>query len=125
MITEDPQLAMGQVVYAKYCGHCHGINGEGQEPVSAEKTLALGYHVVPAHDSSGHTWQHPDALLVQVIEEGVQNPLHLYIMASYADVLSSEEIVAVIAYMKLWWTDEQRAHQQALTDAWEAARSGE
>lgn len=122
-IIDDPFLASGQVVYAKYCAHCHGANGEGQSPDSAQRTADLGYKLVPAHDASGHTWQHPDDLLRQVIREGVQNPLNLYWMAPYEEVLSAEEIEAVIAYMKLWWTDEQRGAQRAVTERWERSRS--
>lgn len=124
-VFDDPVLQQGERIYQRYCAHCHGYEGEGQIVDSVEHTLALGYHLVPPHDATGHTWQHPDALLVRVIREGVENPLHLYPMVGYEGRLTDEEIASIVAYMKLWWTDEQRAYQEQLNANWEAARAGE
>src|SRR5690606_28070715 len=107
----DPVLAQGEELYTLICAHCHGYEGEGQLESTIENTLALGMHTVPALNSSGHIWQHPDQLLIRVVQEGIQNPLDQFPMASFSPGLSEEEIRAILAYIKLWWTDEQRQHQ--------------
>lgn len=106
----------GEKNYNVYCAHCHGYDGEGQLADTLERTRALGYHTVPPHDSTGHTWMHTDELLLQVIREGIQNPLDLYVMAGYSSVLSDQEIMEIIDYIKGWWTEEQREYQRQITE---------
>lgn len=118
LIASDPALNLGQQVYNLRCAHCHGYNGEGQLANTIENTMTLGMLTIPPHDSTGHTWQHPDQLLIRTIREGISNPLDQFPMEPYASVMTDEEIRAVIAYMRLWWTDEQRAHQQRVTEHW-------
>jgi hypothetical protein len=75
--TIDPsnqQLAEAQRNYNVFCAHCHGYGGEGQPFESIENTESLGYHTVPLHNASGHTWQHPRQLLFETIKYGIQNP---------------------------------------------------
>ena len=118
LVASDAYIQLGQQEYDLRCAHCHGDHGEGQLAVTIENTRNLGMNLVPAHDSTGHTWQHPDQLLLRVIKEGISNPLDQFIMESYASVMTDQEVRATIAYIKLWWTDEQRAYQQQLTDNW-------
>ena len=117
-IAANPMLGIGKEAYNLRCGHCHGFNGEGQLIQTVENTLSLGMSLVPAHDSTGHTWQHPDQLLLRVIKEGISNPLDQFPMEPYAEVMTDDQINAVISYIKLWWTDEQRQHQRELTENW-------
>lgn len=114
----DPVLSQGQSLYNRWCAHCHGYNGEGQLASTVENTLNLGMKTVPAHDSTGHTWQHPDNLLVQVIKKGIQNPLNHYQMPAFEGTLTDTEINSLLSYMRQWWTDEQRQHQAAVTQRW-------
>lgn len=114
----DPVLAAGQNSYNLICAHCHGYNGEGQLASTIETSRQLGMDIVPPQNSSGHTWEHPDQLLVRVIKEGIQNPLAQYPMPAFGDSLIDDDIHAILAYIKLWWTDEQRAHQARLTENW-------
>jgi mono/diheme cytochrome c family protein len=114
-IAANPVLQVGKTEYDLRCAHCHGYSGEGQLPHTVENTLRLGMIPVPAHDSSGHTYLHGDDLLIKIIEEGVPNPLSQFPMPAFKDVLTDEQIIAVIEYMKLWWTEEQRAHQREVT----------
>ncbi len=116
----DPVLRAGQAAYRLRCAHCHGQNGEGQLASTVPNTLNLGMHTVPAHDSSGHTWQHPDQLLIRVIREGIQNPLDQYMMPAFGSDLSDAEIAGLLAYIKLWWSDEQRETQAQRTQNWAA-----
>jgi cytochrome c553 len=117
-LASNPIVKQGQTAYNLRCAHCHGYDGEGQLPQTIENTLSLGMMTIPPHDSSGHTWQHPDQLLLRTIREGISNPLDQFPMESYAEVMSDDEIMAVIAYIKLWWTESQRAHQAGLTKHW-------
>ncbi|MEO0560472.1 MAG: cytochrome c [Chloroflexota bacterium] len=108
----------GEINYNSYCAHCHGYNGEGQHPNTVDNTLSLGMETVPAHDATGHTWEHPDELLVQVILEGIDNPLNQYPMSGWGYVLDEQDALDIIDYMRQWWTAEQMAHQAAITERW-------
>lgn len=108
----------GEINYKTYCAHCHGYNGEGQHSDTVENTLSLGMKTVPAHDSTGHTWEHPDDLLVQVILEGIDNPLNQYPMNGWGNVLDEQDALDIVDYMRQWWTDEQIAHQANITERW-------
>lgn len=121
----DPILHTAQANYNIYCAHCHGYAGEGHNPSSEKIAKDLGYAIVPAHDASGHTWEHPDQLLFEVIKYGIENPLNLYPMAEYGSRMSDDEIMGVIDYMKRWWTADQRAHQARLTEAWAEREAGQ
>jgi mono/diheme cytochrome c family protein len=112
----DTYLAAGQRNYNTYCAHCHGYAGEGQHPATIDQTQRYGYNLVPAHDDTGHTWQHPDQLLFEVTKYGIRSPLNLYRMTPFDEQLSDDEIFGVIDYMKTFWTEQQRDYQQQLTD---------
>lgn len=115
MIASDPNLQVGEQVYNLRCAHCHGDSGEGQLASTVPNTVQLGLHTVPPHDATGHTWQHPSQRLREVILNGIQNPLDLYPMPPFEGVVTDEEIDHLIAYLALWWTDEQRTWQQRVT----------
>jgi mono/diheme cytochrome c family protein len=118
VFVDNPALKEGEANYNLYCAHCHGYDGEGQIGNRAEPTLRLGMKVVPPHDSTGHTWQHPDQLLLLSIQDGIQSPLDHFPMPAFKDVLTEAQIMGMIEYMRLWWTDEQRAHQAQVTRQW-------
>lgn len=116
--TVDPaneELYLAQQNYTKLCAHCHGWAGDGQPQVTIENAEQRGYHTVPRHDSQGHTWQHPDQILFEVIKYGVQAPTNLYPMSAFDEQLSDNEIFGIVKYIKWWWTDDQRQHQSDLT----------
>lgn len=115
VIAANPNLQAGQTIYNLRCAHCHGYAGEGQLLSTVPNTEQLGLHTVPPHDATGHTWQHPSQLIEQVILHGIQNPLDHYPMPPFDAVVTEAEIDQLIAYMSLWWTDEQRAWQAQVT----------
>lgn len=107
---------LGQTVYAAQCAACHGAEGEGQFPDAPLSTDDTGRYGAPPHDESGHTWHHDDDLIIQIIREGgMGDPAMFYPMPPLGEVLSAEEITAVIAYIKTMWSDEQRAAQRERT----------
>lgn len=115
LLAADPALQAGQEQYNLRCGHCHGFDGEGELAAAAVDTLALGMKIVPPHNSTGHTWMHPEQLLSAIIQQGSPNPLFRFPMPAYGEVMTADEIEQVLAYIQLWWTDAQREHHVALT----------
>jgi mono/diheme cytochrome c family protein len=120
----DPaQIALGEQVYRQHCAVCHGVNGEGQRPDAPLQKDETGRFPAPPHDGTGHTWHHDDDLIIQIIVEGgMGTPEDFYEMPAFGEVLTDAEINAVLAYIKTFWTDEQRAIQQERTNA---VRSGQ
>lgn len=100
------QVALGKQVYVENCAGCHGPNGEGEVPDAPLKPNADGLFPAPPHDSTGHTWHHSDALIREIIEEGRVDD-GFKPMPAFGDVLTQEQIDAVMVYIKTWWTPEQ------------------
>lgn len=112
-------LVEGARVYADHCASCHGAKLEGQ-PNWKDK-LPNGRMPAPPHDDSGHTWQHTDRWLFQVVERRMAPPLvrkgHESDMPGFAEKLSSAEIRAVLAYIKSNWSQEtHRKREDFLAD---------
>ncbi|MDQ4075464.1 MAG: cytochrome c [Chloroflexota bacterium] len=105
------QLAQGKTLYESNCASCHGLEGEG-EP-EWQNPDASGSFPAPPHDGSGHTWHHPDQLLLQIIAEGGQMPNSR--MPAFEEELTREEMEAILAYIKTFWTPEQREIQAEIT----------
>ncbi len=112
----DEVLALGASVFATNCATCHGERGEGQPNWQSRK--ADGVLPAPPHDSTGHTWHHPDSVLIEIITVGGQaaygGPGIMSGMPAFGEELSSDEIAAVLAYIKSLWGDDERAYQRAL-----------
>ncbi|MEZ5603241.1 MAG: cytochrome c [Burkholderiaceae bacterium] len=112
---DDARLvALGREVYAKHCASCHGANLEGQPDWRSRGPN--GRMPAPPHDASGHTWHHPGDVLFGIVKEGVQKyapPGYQSDMPAYAGVLSDEQIVAVLSYVKSTWpADVRRRHDE-------------
>lgn len=110
------QVAMGQAVYARSCASCHGLDLEGQ--TDWKRPLPTGGYPAPPHDQTGHTWHHPDALLFKITKFGGQATASRGVrsqMPAFKDVLTDEEIWAVLAYIKSRWPDAIRARQEQIT----------
>lgn len=109
-------VALGRTVYADQCASCHGADLEGETPDWRQRKED-GTLPAPPHDPSGHTWHHPDAVLLTIIREGgaaVAPPDFKSGMPAFGDVLSEEEIAAVLAYIKSTWPAPVRARQQQM-----------
>ncbi|SFR44297.1 Cytochrome c, mono-and diheme variants [Marinobacter daqiaonensis] len=106
-------LIEGQRIYEQYCAACHGLQGEGA--ANWQKPDEKGEMPAPPHDESGHTWRHSDAMLFRMIAEGWRHPFNKsdrLTMPAFRDILTDEEIRAVIDYLRTFWTGEQRLYQQ-------------
>ncbi len=111
------ELTQGRAIYTQYCAACHGIDGQGQFPASPLEPDVTGRIGAPPHNETGHSWHHSDVLLIRYVTEGgFSDPARFYIMPPFGDILTDEQILFVIAYIKTMWTDEQRASQQQLTE---------
>lgn len=109
--NQKAQLALGQSVYDAHCAECHGAKGEGQP--NWRQTDDEGFLPAPPHDGSGHTWHHPDQLLLDIIANGSQMPNSK--MNAYVNTLSQEEMEAVLTYIKTFWGGQERSFQEQVT----------
>lgn len=104
----DQRLVMqGKTIYANNCASCHGADLQGQ-PDWRRARLPSGRLPAPPHDKTGHTWHHPDALLIDMVKNslvpGKTAPRGYETdMPAYGEVLSDQEIIAVLAYIKSSW----------------------
>ena len=104
------QVALGQKLYAEQCASCHGANLAGQE--NWRSPLADGSLPAPPHDQDGHTWHHPDGLLIRIIKFGGASVAPEDFnsgMPAFEDSLTDEEISATLAFIKSRWPKEIRA----------------
>lgn len=111
-------IALGARVYQANCASCHGASGEGQpnwQSRRADRTLPA-----PPHDASGHTWHHPDDVLIEIIRRGGEavygGPGLRSGMPAFGERLGAAEIEAVLAYLKTLWGDAEREYQQGLAE---------
>ncbi len=116
--AESAEIATGEMIYAQHCASCHGTNLEGQPDWKIPNTD--GSFRAPPHDDSGHTWHHGDPTLIESIKLGGARFNDLDIggtsnMPAFAELLSDEEITAVLSYIKSTWSEENRAWQQEAT----------
>ena len=109
-------VALGERVYVGQCAACHGMRLEGQ--ANWRERGADGKLPAPPHDASGHTWHHPDELLFQITKHGVGKVANLKDYATampvYEGVLSDDEIVAVLSWIKSQWPVDIRSRHDQL-----------
>lgn len=109
-------IAFGKKLYTEQCASCHGANLEGQS--NWRQRRADGRLPAPPHDASGHTWHHPDEMLFRITKEGTEALVggdYKSDMRGFGDVLSDEEIRAVLGYIKSTWPEEQRTRQERVS----------
>lgn len=113
---DDARLVeLGAGIYRTQCAACHGERLEGQP--NWREQGPDGLLPAPPHDESGHTWHHPDELLFRITKHGMARaagmPDYRSAMPAYEGVLSDEEIVAVLSWIKAQWPAPiRREHDQ-------------
>ena len=109
----------GKRLYASHCASCHGRRLQGQLLWQVRDEFAG--RRAPAHDQTGHTWQHSDEDLFAMTKFGrfptTPATVKSY-MPAYAQNLSDDRILAVIAYIKATWPIGLRASQALLNPAY-------
>jgi len=103
-------VAAGAKIYEMHCASCHGEKLQGQ---ADWRTRDLnGMLPAPPHDASGHTWHHDDETLFQITKLGVAKVIgdqtYKTAMPVYGDILSDEQIIAVLSWIKAQWPAEVR-----------------
>lgn len=111
-------VARGKVIYTNHCAACHGAALQGQP--NWRERLANGRLPAPPHDKTGHTWHHPDAVLIDIVTNGLvpgrTAPAgYASDMPAFGGTLSREEIVAVLTYIKSSWPPEILRLQKEVT----------
>lgn len=115
----DQSLVMqGKAIYANNCAACHGEALQGQP--NWRERMSNGRLPAPPHDKSGHTWHHPDAMLVDMVKNGLvpgktAPPGYVSDMPAYRDILSDEETIAVLTYIKSTWPPKVLEAQKEVT----------
>lgn len=109
---------LGKAIYNENCASCHGVNLEGQS--NWKRPNSQGMLPAPPHDNTGHTWHHTDDLLFGITKYGLAEfsglKNHKTDMPIYKDILTDEEIIAVLSYIKSTWPqDIQLRHDQMNT----------
>ena len=104
-------ISQGGTLYAQHCASCHGVKLEGVP--NWKDAQPDGKLLPPPHNSSGHTWHHPDDLLLSIIAEG-GDPSYST-MPAYRDILTEDEMKAVLAFIKSSWELEEREFQWWVT----------
>lgn len=103
-----PLVQQGEELYEANCTSCHGGDSGG---VISDRP--------PRHNANGHTWHHPDCLLTDITMRGAAawgaDPSSSD-MPAFEGELSEMEVEAILAYIKTWWTDEQRTFQAEITE---------
>lgn len=109
-------VALGATVYQENCASCHGVNLEGQPDWRSPGED--GRLPAPPHDASGHTWHHDGETLFHLTKYGVgaliNDPDYASNMPIYDGVLSDDEIIAVLSYIKSTWPDDIRARHDEM-----------
>ena len=102
---EDPdRVANGKAIYQENCASCHGAKLEGAE--NWRDRDEDGFLPAPPHDDTGHTWHHPDQQLFLITKLGTEKIVgdgYRSNMIGFGDVLSDQDILDVLAYIKSTW----------------------
>lgn len=104
----DPAVtAAGRTLYVANCAGCHGMPDRSAAPIAS-----VSGEAAPPHDESGHTWEHPDYALFQLVRDGVARancvPVDPDLMPKFKGVVSDLELVAILSYIKSTWPDAVR-----------------
>ena len=98
--SNSAEVIRGRGIFKANCQVCHGEKGIGQVP-NWREPLANGKYPAPPLNGTGHTWHHPEAALLQTINNG-----GIQIggtMPAFKDKLSAKDKRAVLSYIESLW----------------------
>ncbi len=111
--AEQAQIEAGRQIYLTHCAACHGQDLEGQP--DWQEPNPDGTFKAPPHDASGHTWHHDDATILDRIRGGAaalpEKLQWISNMPAYEEILTEEEIQALLVYIKSSWPADIRRAQ--------------
>ncbi|MCK0166702.1 cytochrome c [Jannaschia sp. S6380] len=109
-------VALGETIYADTCAACHGVDLEGQP--NWRSPGEDGQLPAPPHDETGHTWHHDGDTLFRLTKYGtgalIGDPGYESNMPVYEGVLTDDEIIAVLSYIKSTWPEDIRARHDEM-----------
>jgi mono/diheme cytochrome c family protein len=109
-------LLAGRTLYQTHCAACHGANLEGQPNWQAP--LPNGRLPAPPHDATGHTWHHPDGVLLRITRDGpaaVVGDGYESDMPGFGGILTESEMRSILDYIKSTWPERERLYQAEMT----------
>lgn len=117
-LFEGRDIDRGAALYAETCAACHGADLEGQP--DWQSPGPDGVLPAPPHDESGHTWHHDTGLLFDYTKFGGQAALDARGvtgfrsgMPGFGEMLSDDEILDVLAFIRSTWPERARQVQAA------------
>ncbi|WP_299782861.1 cytochrome c [uncultured Roseobacter sp.] len=122
-VSDQPNLARREAIYAEACAACHGANLQG-EP-NWRSPGPDGRLPAPPHDATGHTWHHSDRVLLDITMRGTAAVVgrgYESNMPGFGDTYSEDELRDVLEWIKTQWPERERAHQAQVTAQDEAQR---
>ena len=116
--SDQALVARGKDVYTNHCARCHGDRMQGQ--AEWRKRHSDGKLPAPPHDATGHTWHHPDDILIDIVKNGLVPGRtapdgYKSDMPSFAKMLSDADIIAALAYIKTAWPADILAQQRNMS----------
>jgi mono/diheme cytochrome c family protein len=112
---DSAMVMLGKKIYMGRCASCHGRNLQGQ-PLWQLIDEYVGRRA-PAHDETGHTWQHSDEDIFYMIKYGRFRSMPAEIvsfMPAFDAVLGDRDILSVMAFIKARWPIGLRISQAML-----------
>lgn len=112
-------LTEGAALYAENCAACHGAALEGQPDWRTPGSD--GVLPAPPHDETGHTWHHPDRVLLEytllggkalMAQQGMEFNSG---MPGFKDHLTEQQIRNVLGYIRDSWPDHIQKAQAERT----------
>jgi mono/diheme cytochrome c family protein len=108
----DPgAVERGEALYGRHCATCHGADLGGE--AGWKEQNEDGTWKPPPHDDSGHTWHHPDSLLIEIVRDG--GGFAGSRMPGFESVLDNDQIDDILAFLKSGWGEEERTFQWQVT----------
>lgn len=120
---DTQRVQLGETLYAENCAACHGADLEGEADWRSRNSD--GGFRAPPHDETGHTWHHPDAQLFAITKYGTETVMGGAVqsdMAGFGEILSDEEILSVLAFIKASWPEKIIARHNELNRRFEATQ---